>query len=221
MRCTGSGLPGDQSMRPLTRLQYLSTRSQHPSFSSAIWPLPDTPTLYERAGSPHTAASSGLGGRGRRSQTSMLRQPRRASMMAVARPVGPPPTTTVREGGGRSSSVSEGPSAGAKDTDSRGGSGAGFAMAPGVAAEGRARRVSRGEGVVTPARRGAPQAADATTRARRRRELSKLEDPRGRTTREGRRAASASERAAADESDGALVSVVAMARFAREKPRSD
>jgi hypothetical protein len=59
---------------------------------------------YERLGSPHSTAV-GEGGRGRRSQTSMLVQPLRASMMAHARPVGPPPTTTVRDGGDGSTST--------------------------------------------------------------------------------------------------------------------
>eukprot|EP00982_Pelagococcus_subviridis_P005373 29614-Pelagococcus_subviridis.AAC.1 len=85
-------------MRPFTSLHCASTLSRHPRRSKAICPRPLTPTLYDRSGSPHAFASL-PGGGGSRSHTSTFVHPRRASMIADARPVGPPPTITVLEGG--------------------------------------------------------------------------------------------------------------------------
>ena len=74
--------------------------------SMAVSPHTDSPLNCDitLAVSPHTASSSGSGGGGSRSYTAMSRQPRRASMIAVASPAGPPPTITV-DGGPAASSA--------------------------------------------------------------------------------------------------------------------
>ena len=80
-------------MRPLTTAHLSKTGSSRSRSFSTLCPRPLRPTLYDLDASPQTSDAD-AGGLLRRSHTSMFSQPRLASAIAHARPVGPPPTTT-------------------------------------------------------------------------------------------------------------------------------